>query len=214
MHRLVILLSFCTLLWCAPQLTRGQSTPPKSDPDFDTLVVWMEGSFSSAQQAQRDSQYFHVDLHMARIWKQRTDGAWFYVEQAMGNKPEAPYRQRVYHVQRIEEGMLESIVYEIADPRSVVGAWQTPSLFDALTPQSLKLRRGCEVYLQATGESYVGGTHGTACRSDLNGASYATSEVVIMADRIESWDRGWSATDLQVWGAKAGGYIFLRQTRP
>ncbi|MFZ9870521.1 MAG: chromophore lyase CpcT/CpeT [Candidatus Kapaibacteriota bacterium] len=180
------------------------------DPDFDSLVVWMEGSFSSAQQAAADSQYYHVDLHMARIWRDRTDGAWFYVEQAMGSTPEAPYRQRVYHVQRIEEGMLESIVYELRTPSAVVGAWKEPSQFNNITPEQLVLRRGCEVYLQATGESFVGGTHGTACRSDLRGASYASSQVTIMADRIVSWDRGFNAADEQVWGARSGGYVFLR----
>lgn len=190
---------------------KAMATEP--DPDFDSLVVWMEGSFSSAQQAAADSQYFHVDLHMTRIWRDRTDGAWFYVEQAMGSTPDAPYRQRVYHVQRIEEGMLESIVYELRAPDAVVGAWKDPSRFDDLTPKQLVLRRGCEVYLQATGTSFIGGTHGTACRSDLRGASYASSEVTIMADRIVSWDRGFNAADEQVWGARAGGYVFLRMSR-
>lgn len=181
-----------------------------SDPDYDSLVVWMEGSFSSAEQAAADSQYFHVDLHMRRIWQDRTDGAWFYVEQAMASAPEAPYRQRIYHVQRIEEGMLESIVYELRNPAAVVGWWREPGRFSDISTQDIIKKRGCEVYLQATGVSFIGGTHGTACRSDLRGASYAVSEVTITADRIISWDRGFSARDEHVWGARSGGYVFRR----
>jgi hypothetical protein len=58
---------------------------------------------------------------------------------------------------------------------------------------------------------FFGSTHGTACTSELRGASYATSEVKIYRDRIVSWDRGYSSDNAQVWGATKGGYVFLRQ---
>ena len=183
----------------------------KGDEDLDSLISWLDGDFSSERHAQYDSSYYDIDLHMKRIWRERDDGAWFYVEQSMASKPQAPYRQRVYRVQRVEEGMFESIVYELPDPASVVGAWYDLTLLGELQPEDLRQKRGCEVYLQATGKSFVGSTHGTACRSALNGASYATSEVTIMPDRIISWDRGWSATDKQVWGAEQGGYHFFRE---
>ena len=207
MTRFVLL---CSLIFLA-SLSVGNAQTEKGDEDLDSLLAWMDGDFSSARHHRHDSSYLDIDLHMKRIWSDRTDGAWFYVEQAMAETPSAPYRQRIYCVRRVEEGMLESIVYELPDPRAVIGAWSDPTLLGELRPEDLKQRRGCEVYLQATGVSFVGGTHGTACRSALNGASYATSEVVIMADRIVSWDRGFSAAGEQVWGAEKGGYYFFRE---
>ena len=203
------------LLRCGLVLVAGlavcQAQTLQGDEDLDSLLSWMEGDFSSARHHQHDSSFLDIDLHMKRIWHDRTDGAWFYVEQAVAANPTAPYRQRIYRVQRVEEGMLESIVYELPDPKGAIGAWQDVTRLDELQPDALKQRRGCEVYLQATGVSFVGGTHGTACRSALNGASYATSEVVIMPDRIVSWDRGWNASGTQVWGAETGGYHFFRE---
>ncbi|HRW89883.1 MAG TPA: CpcT/CpeT family chromophore lyase, partial [Flavobacteriales bacterium] len=60
------------------------------------LASWMTGSFSSAAQAEADTNYYAIELEMARIWPERTDGVWLYVEQAVAAKKEKPYRQRVY----------------------------------------------------------------------------------------------------------------------
>lgn len=182
------------------------------DVDFERLLPWMEGNFSSEKQAEQDTSFFDVRLHMKRIWWDRTDGAWFYVEQAMATTPDRPYRQRVYHVHRIEQGLIESAVYTVKDAKAVIGAWKDTTLLDGLTPKDLVIRRGCEVFLQADYASYVGRTMGTACASDIRGASYASSEVIIRHDRIESWDRGFDVENKQVWGAVNGPYIFLRET--
>ena len=58
--------------------------------------------------------------------------------------------------------------------------------------------------------SYEGSTNGKDCQSDLRGAKYATSEVVISDEGIKSWDRGYDENDKQVWGAEKGGYVFKK----
>ena len=45
-------------------------------------------------------------------------------------------------------------------------------------------------------------------------AAYATSEVVIIPGRIESWDRGFDADGNQVWGAASGPYVFIWDEGP
>jgi len=203
-----LLLVTSLLILSASSTALAQNKP---DQDLDSLLSWFDGNFSSKRHSQYDSSYLDIDLHMKRIWTDRTDGAWFYVEQALATAPEKPYRQRVYRVRRVEEGMFESVVYTLPDPDAAIGAWKDPERLGDLTPEMLRQRRGCEVYLQATGVSFTGSTHGTACRSDINGASYTTSEVVIMPDRIVSWDRGFNAANEQVWGAQNGGYHFFRE---
>ena len=76
-------------------------------------------------------------------------------------------------------------------------------LTDALC---LAARRGKRVI-----DRFEGGTDGQGCESTLMGAAYATSVVVLRANGFSSWDRGFNAVDMQVWGATAGPYLFARR---
>ncbi|MBC8124456.1 MAG: chromophore lyase CpcT/CpeT [Candidatus Kapabacteria bacterium] len=183
---------------------------PKPDEDLEVLAKWMDGSFSSELQSKADTTYFDVRLHMKRIWNDRTDGYWFVVEQAMSTSMDKPYRQRVYQVHRVEENMIESRTFTWKNPIAVVGAWRDSTLLEGLGIDDLVARRGCELYMQMDGLMFFGSTHGTACSSEIRGASYATSEVKILYNRIISWDRGFSADGVQVWGAKLAGYVFMK----
>lgn len=200
----VVLVTLCTL-GLAPSMRAS------ADDDLDTLALWLTGSFSSERQAKFDSSYYHVELHMNRIWRPRTDGIWMIVEQAMATSPQAPYRQRVYRIRRVEENMIEIEIYVWKDPKRVIGAWMDSTIVAEMTPTDLTQRRGCEVYLQRDEFKFFGSTHGTACSSDIRGASYATSEVNIADKILTSWDRGYTTDGQQVWGATKGPYYFLRQ---
>lgn len=183
--------------------------------DLGTLVVWMTGSFSSEHQASADSSYYDIRLEMVEIWTERPDGRWLYVEQAAAGHLDRPYRQRVYHVTEIEPGRYGSEVYSIPDPLRFAGAWKHDSPLSRLTPDSLEIRDGCRVELtMEADDTFAGGTVGTGCASKLRGASYATSEVRVGRDRIESWDRGFDETGTHVWGAESGPYLFLRKESP
>jgi hypothetical protein len=186
------------------------------EPDIDDLFRWMTGSFSSAAQAEDDSNFHHITLEMTPIWTERAGEHWFYVEQAVAGMQDKPYRQRVYQVRRGADGIIESAVYLLPDPGKHVGAWQAESPLAGLKPEDLEPRSGCTVYLEYDRERdrFVGGTRGTGCASSLRGAAYATSEVVILPGRIESWDRGFDADGRQVWGSEAGPYVFIWDEGP
>lgn len=177
------------------------------------LLAYMTGSFSSAKQAAADpDNYRDIRLHMTPIWRDREDGPWLYVEQAAATALNAPYRQRIYRLSAAADGTLLSDVYTLpGDALTYAGGWSTPERFAGLTPADLTLREGCSLLLRRAGESFNGATSGTGCASDLRGASYATSEAMIYADRLVTWDRGFDAAGKQVWGATAGGYEFRRE---
>jgi CpeT protein len=178
--------------------------------DYEILTQWMTGSFSSQQQAEADSDFFDIRLKMIRIWPERGDGYWLYVEQAVAAYENKPYRQRVYRVTAEDGGRFISRVFTLEKPLRFAGWWQTPEQFSVLTPDSLQLRDGCAITLQRIGETFTGSTTGTGCSSNLRGAAYATSEVRITAGQIYSWDRGFAADGKQVWGAEKGGYMFKK----
>ena len=171
----------------------------------------MTGSFSSKAQAEADSSYFDISLHMYPIWEEEENGPWLYVEQAVSAAQDRPYRQRVYQLSELEDGSFRSRIYTLPSPEHYIGAWQEISRFDSLSPSQLELREGCAVYLQPQANgSYAGSTEPNTCASSLRGASYATSEVQVFPNEIISWDRGFDSTGVQVWGAEKGGYRFVK----
>ncbi len=198
------LLMFLFLIGC-------QSKQTKPESQLDNLIDLMSGEFSSLQQSKTDDRYFHISLKMKPIWSADTSGKWLYVEQAVGNQLDRPYRQRVYHVTAMSDGRFSSAVYELPEPEAVIGGYENPALLDGLSRADLKLRTGCAVILSLKNtNNYAGSTVEKGCLSQLRGATYATSVVEITASAITSWDQGFDDSDEQVWGATAGPYVFDR----
>lgn len=185
----------------------------QADEQLDQLTNWMQGSFNSAKQAQADESYFNIHLHMKRMWSEDKSSVWLYVEQAAEGYLEKPYRQRVYKVERLGADKFSSKVYSFDEPLKFAGAWKNNAPLSELTPASLKEREGCTVFLawDQASQGFIGSTKDDECKSKLRGATYATSEVAIYKDRIESWDRGFNAANEHVWGAEKAGYVFDRQ---
>jgi hypothetical protein len=212
--RFGVTISALSLLFLAAiACDRGQELAPEPapDPDLETLVAWMTGSFSSEAQAEGDEAFHDIRLRMARVWTDRDDGAWLYVEQAAASALDRPYRQRVYHVTRLGRDVFESRVLSLPEPARYVGAWRESDPLDDLGPDDLSPRTGCAVLLRKMPDgTYDGGTLGRRCESSLRGASYATSEVTVFDRAIVSWDRGFDGNGVQVWGAETGGYVFDR----
>jgi CpeT protein len=198
---------------------RGPTAEQRATSERERMVAMMVGSFSSAEQAKVDPEnYRDIRLHMARIWPERTDGAWLYVEQAAATALDKPYRQRVYrvHAEPAAVGGGEVVVVSEVfvlpgDAVRFAGAWREPAKLAGVTPEQLTLKDGCAMLMQARPDgTFVGGTQGTLCASELRGAKYATSEATITPTGLRTWDRGFDADGKQVWGATAGGYEFRR----
>ncbi len=180
-----------------------------SDPASGVAAL-MAGHYDSRDQSASDSGFYPISLAMIPIWPQRTDGHWLYVEQAVADSADKPYRQRVYRVSNGANGDVLSAVYTIDQSARFVQGWRNGAL-DDLTEAMLQPRAGCTVSLRAAGAAWRGATTGKDCASDLRGASYATAEVTLDGTGMRSWDRGHDATGKQVWGATTGPYIFIKR---
>jgi hypothetical protein len=175
------------------------------------LVEWMTGEFDSSEQANADTAFYNISLKMTRIWHNQPNGIWLYVEQAVAETPEKPYRQRIYFLSETNDDEFTSDVYLIPEEVNYIGAWKTPGAFDNLTPFNLNYKSGCAVFLFYDGFQYGGKTNEKSCKSDMRGAAYATSEVVLTATEIHTWDRGMNVDGKQVWGSESGHYIFKKK---
>jgi hypothetical protein len=184
-------------------------------PSLEHLAGCLQGSFDNAEQAVADRENFQdIRLEIVRIWPERTDGIWLYVEQAEAASLERPYRQRVLHLTALPDGRFLSSTSTFENPLRFAVAWKQPSRFLALRPEDLETRPGCDVVLTAEDHGvYRGGTTAKACASRLRGASYATTEVTVADRTMTSWDRGYDAQDRRVWGPVRGGYVFRKRDR-
>lgn len=207
-----------TTLWSLPivllltMVASGQTTRPATDADVARLSEMLVGRFDSSVQANADPEnYFNILLQMARIWPDRKDGPWLYVEQATALMPQRPYRQRIYRLTRRGDRLVSEVHELPGDPLRFVGAASDPTKLADLNPEQLAHKAGCDVQLWPTEDGFVGATVGCECPSKLAGASYATSEVRLYADRLETWDRGYDKEGKQVWGAEHGPYVFNRR---
>jgi len=180
--------------------------------ELENVAGWMEGEFTSEAQAQTDRDYRGISLTMTRVWTDRIDGPWLYVEQALSSKPDKPYRQRMYRLNIQENGLVISEVYTLpGDISRFVGAVRGSTVFSEITPKELSFKDGCSVVLKKQKDgTYKGGTVGKDCASELQGANYATSEVLLTPAGIDSWDRGFDKDGKQVWGAEKGPYQFRK----
>ena len=194
----------------AMMLLLSQTPVFSQSSELNILAKWMKGSYSSHEQHLKDTaNYYDISIEIIPVWKVRTDGYWFYVEQAMAGLTDKPYRQRVYHLRQSGPGLYESVVYLLPDPLRFA---LHPELVESLHIDSLTEKKGCSVILKKSGKKhFTGGTSGKNCPSDRRGAVYATSEVNISRNMLLSWDRGFDEKDQQVWGATAGGYRFVKK---
>ncbi len=190
----------------------GTLSAYSQDKNIELLYRHLQGEFSSAEQAQKDTAFFHITLNIVPIWKHRKGEYWLYVEQATARKPDKPYRQRVYKLEKKGKKYV-SYIYTIDKPLRFAGEHKKAEPLQNLTPDSLQLKQGCEVYLTKKGKNFSGATTKQTCPSELSGASYATSEVTLDEKTLLSWDRGWDKEGKQVWGAEKGGYIFRRMRK-
>jgi CpeT/CpcT family (DUF1001) len=192
--------------------SKNSSYSSSSEKELAAFQQIMIGEYNSEAQSLKDTAYFNISLVMTPIWKDRTDGKWLYVEQAMATKLDKPYRQRVYHLQHPSNNVFTSDIYTIKDATSFAGAQNDDTKMQKLSFDKIELKDGCTVTLNVKGkDEYEGGTNADHCPSDLRGAKYATTKITMQNGVLISWDQGFDAKGVQVWGATKGGYIFVKQ---
>jgi len=186
-------------------------TIASKDPALQEFSRMLIGEFSSKEQSLQDTTYLNIHLSMSRIWEEDKSAIWLYVEQAMDAKREKPYRQRVYKLNHPGKDIFTSDIYTIKNQERFIGLQNDATKRTMLTPDIIELKDGCTVTMNKSIGIYIGGTDADKCPSDLRGASYATTKIILKENILESWDQGFDKNGIQVWGATKGGYIFVRE---
>lgn len=194
-------------LFISCKSTQNQSS--KNSDSLNELVSIMQGHYSSEKQSIDDKDYYNISLRMTPIWKEK--GCYLFVEQAIFDKQDKPYRVRVYKITQKSENEFMSEIYTIKNEKDWIGKWATPEAYEKLTDSDIELKQGCEVVLNRVEKNkFTGSTGDKTCPSELRGASFANSKVTVTKNEILSWDQGFDKEGKQVWGATKGGYHFIK----
>ena len=179
--------------------------------NLQQLSLIMPGIYTNTPQHQAaPDDFYHIIMKLYRIWPDRDDGAWFYIEQAQFEVQDQPYRQRVYRLTRGERDTLISQVYTFYDPKPYTGKGEQADFWKTQRPAQLIEKEGCAVYLTRKANGlYTGGTRKNTCFSKMAGAAYAESVVTIGLDEFTSLDQGYDQEGKQVWGSEKGAYRFV-----
>lgn len=205
------LIRLFVVIIAATTMAFGAMSASPDDVDVQELTTWFEGSYTSERQAQVDTSYANERLEIRRIWLDRSDGTWFVVERFPTAKPDVPLQQSVMNLRAVEDNITEIRVYAWKSPEKAHGLWKNPERASDFSQADLGLKRGCEMYFQRNATTFFGGTHGTACRSSVGGASYVSHSMSISATSIALWERGYTAENKQVFGSVKGPYYYLKQ---
>lgn len=178
-----------------------------------TYHRFLQGHFDSADQAAVDASYYAISLKMCPVDAPELGELVLYVEQAAVG--DDPYRQRIYVIQDGDEPDVQarSVMYDISSALAWAGYCDGESVASGtVAAEYVTKLEGCDVTVEWDGATFTGGTVEGECINDWGGATYATSEVTLAEDRLESWDRGWDTDGNYVWGATAGPYEFIRRS--
>jgi hypothetical protein len=198
-----ILATIALLIGC-----KSAQNQSKNSKELQELVTVMQGHYSSEKQSIADKDYYNISLRMTPIWKAK--GNYLFVEQAIFDKQDKPYRVRIYKVSQRGDQFISEI-YTLKDEKAWIGKWATPEAYDQLTEADIELKQGCEVTLKRIEKNkFEGATGDKTCPSELRGASWANSKVTVTENSILSWDQGFDKDGKQVWGATKGGYEFIK----
>ena len=134
-----------------------------------------------------DFSYFNIHLETCLVKAPTYGSLALYVEQASSDDLGNPYRQRLYVITTEGESVRSEIWAPLLDFQWV-GTCQKDEVVE-VDAGDFSLREGCDVWLTQTEDGFEGATDGKGCSSSLGGASYATSQVTLTEDLLQSWDR-------------------------
>tara|TARA_B110000046_G_C12739099_1_gene291797 strand:- start:28 stop:540 length:513 start_codon:yes stop_codon:yes gene_type:complete len=170
----------------------------------------MTGEFTSKAQAKKDTNYSDISLKVTRIWENKIEEVWLYVERANSNNLKQPYRQHIYQLVELSEYKYVSYIYDIPDKEKYIGANKKPTILDDLSSEDLLPLEDCGMGMHYAKKAFRGAT-AARCPNSWSGAALETSEMELYKDKLISWDRGWTEEGDQVWGPTIGAHIFIKK---
>ena len=192
--------------------TSSNTAPPPIPAQVDRLAAWMTGSFEASPPLKVDPGFQDLHINACRIWPERLDGRWIYLEQAKKAAVDVPQRQQILCLKVDDQGWLISELFAFpAGMAPDAQAWKDPSSLNRIDPALLSPLEGCTVFFDDDGREFKGGTRGRGCEGDAGDGTYATTELMVEATSFSRWDRTYDEQGRQVSGPRSGPIVFIRR---
>ncbi|MEO0457649.1 MAG: chromophore lyase CpcT/CpeT [Cyanobacteria bacterium P01_A01_bin.114] len=179
----------------------------------DTVADHLEGVMDTSAQAADNPDFVSVQMTTCRISvsEPAADSVYLYQEQALSDSLDAPYRQRFLQIAPGDGQRIESRTLKPDAPEQWIGFCdRTPT--DRVVPTAALGEPVCTVALRPSPLGMVGSTPRSGCPASVRGAVSITNIVVLHADGMDTWDRGFDAAGTQVWGAQDEPYQYRWRT--
>ncbi|MEO1403883.1 MAG: chromophore lyase CpcT/CpeT [Cyanobacteria bacterium J06635_1] len=175
----------------------------------DTVAEHLEGVMDTSAQAAADPDFVSVQMTTCRISvsEPAADSVYLYQEQALSNSLDAPYRQRFLQIAPGDGQRIESRTLKPDAPEQWEGFCDRAPT-ERLVPIDSLGEQVCTVALRPSPLGMVGSTPNGGCPASVRGAVSITNVVVLHADGMDTWDRGFDAAGNQVWGAQDEPYQY------
>ena len=177
------------------------------------VVAHLVGVMDTSAQAATNAKSANVRMTTCKI--QVPDAAerdrnvtFLYQEQALTENLGKPYRQRFLRIApSTERQRVRSLSFRPAQAENWIGLCNQPETRRVVTLQDLGMPV-CSVWLQKSGDNYVGSTPEGGCPANVRGAVKITNRIVLHDTGMDTLDRGFNAAGKQVWGATSDSYQF------
>ncbi len=193
----------------------GRAEPLTLSRQAEEVAERLMGVLDTAVQAASNPQVANVRMVTCQVSladAPSSEGIWLYQEQAIATNLQAPYRQRFLHITPSPFSQtVRSLAYRPTRPNAWVNFCDRPAANRKIIRKDLGAAV-CSVFLKRSGDVYMGVTPAIGCPTTARGAVRTTNRVILGADRMETWDRGYNAQGQQVWGAEGESYQFRRSS--
>ncbi|MDY7020774.1 MAG: chromophore lyase CpcT/CpeT [Cyanobacteriota bacterium] len=151
-----------------------------------------------------------VKVPDAEEMTQRSPSIFLYQEQAITKTLNQPYRQRFLQISPSADGeKVESATFVPRNKLALVGFCRQPLSERLVNVEDLGDYR-CSVFLKRSGSEYIGQTQLEGCPANFKGVVTVTNKIILNADGMETFDRGYDQKGNQVWGAENRPYHYQR----
>lgn len=168
--------------------------------EMEEVVGLLLGNFTSQWQAETSVGIPNIQTHVVPIWCSAQRGSWLYVEQYLNGQYSRPFRQRVYHLKRVD-GLIRHRSFKLEDEKLHVGAWTNPSEFSLA--ESLLEFPGCDMFFsRVDAVTFKSSTRPFTCKARTLGADYVIVYNTITPYRILQERSGWYMNGTLAWKDK------------
>jgi hypothetical protein len=166
--------------------------------DLVLMSQWMQGNYDVVSHSSSEAKA----LCIQRIWEDKTNGIWFYVELQNADNSEL-IEQYIYLASDITYGEFSLDTYIPKKAEKVAGACENPDLLLGLTPFDLSYVDGCSIFLTYDGFQYEGSSNGGTCVVNKTTGEYKVKQFKLTSDELTILEKLYDTTGSQI-GDKNG----------